>query len=70
MIQKNEFFSYVTATGFRRGAVNEEDIKHLKQNPEILMKNMTQKEIVTVLSRIGMFEFRFQFSVVTSIKID
>ena len=51
------FFSFVTANGFRKGAVNEEDIKHLKQNPEILMDNMTQKEIQTVLSRIGMFDF-------------
>ena len=70
MIHKNEFFSYVTATGFRRGAVTEEDIKHLKQNPEILMENMTQKEIVTVLSRIGMFKFRIQFSIVNLIKIN
>ena len=53
------FFSYVTANGFRKGAVNEEDLKHLKQNPEILMNNMTQKEIQIILSTIGMFEYFF-----------
>ena len=53
------FFSSVTANGFRKGAVNEEDLKHLKQNPEILMNNMTQKEIQIILSRIGMFEYFF-----------
>ena len=49
--------SFCTAVGFQKGAISQDDLEHLKVNPEELMANMTRNEIEILISRIGKFEF-------------